>query len=240
MSLHPPLSLHHVGGELERFARARNWKRYVADVLAPFIGGRVLEVGAGIGTNIPYLAGKSVQEWTSLEPDPIMARRLAADVAAGELPASRVIQGTIVDVEAGARFDTILYINVLEYVAADKAELARAAEHLAPGGALVVLCPAHQFLFSPFDTAIRRRRRYDAASLAALAPPRCALAATLMVDSVGYVAALANRTLRASAAPTARRIAFWDRVLVTLSRLVDRLTLHRFGKTVVAVWRRLP
>ncbi len=232
--------LQHVGSELEPFAQARNWKRYVAARLAPFIGERVLEVGAGIGANIPYLAGKGVREWTSLEPDPRLARHLAAAVAAGRLPASRVIQGTIADVDAQARFDTILYVNVLEHIAEDRIELARAIEHLAPGGTLVVLCPAHQFLFDAGDRAIGRRRRYDAASLAALAPPRCTLATTLMLDSVGYFASLAGRLLPASAPPTPRQIAFWDRVLVTLSRVVDPLTFHRFGKTVVAAWRRLP
>ena len=240
MSLHAPISLGYVDGELELYARASNWKRYVGTTLAPFITGRVLEVGAGIGTNIPYLAGREVREWTSLEPDPIMARRVAAEVAAGQLPPSRVIQGTIADLEPGARFDTILYIEVLEHIAEDKAELARAVKHLASGGALVVLGPAHQYLFGRSDAASGHRRRYDRASLAALAPPRCALATTLMLDSAGFFASLASRFLISSAAPTPRQIAFWDRVLVTLSRVVDPLTFHRFGKTVLAVWRKLP
>ena len=228
----------YIGTELELFAAAGNWKRYVGKVLRPFICARVLEVGAGIGSNLPYLQTSAVREWTSLEPDPVQARRIAACVAAGELPPSQVISGIIADIDPSAAFDTILYIDVLEHIADDKAELARAAQHLAHGGRLIVVAPAHQFLFSPFDAAIGHHRRYSAASLAALAPPDCALEATLMLDSVGFFVSLGNRLLLSSKMPTPRQIAFWDRLLVQLSRVLDSVTFHRFGKTVVSVWQR--
>jgi SAM-dependent methyltransferase len=233
------MSSRYVGGELELFARASHWKRYVGHVLEPFIGARVLEVGAGIGGNISHFASRSVREWTSLEPDPEQARRITERVAAGELPACRVIAGTLDSVGRSARFDTILYIDVLEHIAEDRAELARAARHLADAGNLVVLAPAHQFLFSPFDAAIGHHRRYSATSLAALAPPGCRLRRSLMLDSAGFFASLANRLLLAAALPTPGQIAFWDKVLVPISRVLDRITFHRFGKTVVTVWRRL-
>jgi len=54
------MSFQYVGNELELFAAARHWKAYLAAQLAPFIAGRVLEVGAGIGGNIPFLRNPSV------------------------------------------------------------------------------------------------------------------------------------------------------------------------------------
>ena len=232
------MSSRYVGGELELFARATNWKHYLGRVLAPFIGARVLDVGAGIGSNITHLSRPSVREWTSVEPDPVQARRISERVASGELPRCRVIAGTLDAVEPSARFDTILYIDVLEHIADDRAELARAARHLAEDGNLIVLAPAHPFLFSPFDAAVGHHRRYDAAGLAALAPPGCRLRRSLMLDSAGFFASLANRLLLAAALPTPRQIAFWDKVLVPISRVLDGITFHRFGKTVVAVWQR--
>lgn len=232
------MSVRYAGGELELFAGAVNWKRYVGSILKPFIGARVLEVGAGIGSNIPYLSCDAVREWTSLEPDPDQARRIDERAAAAKLPGYRVIVGTLDKIDAAARFETILYIDVLEHIAEDRVELVRAAHHLADGGALVVLAPAHQFLFSPFDAAIGHYRRYSSASLAALAPPGCRRVHTVMVDSAGFFASLANRFLLASPLPTQRQIAFWDKVLVPISGRLDRLTCHRFGKSVVTVWRR--
>jgi len=111
------MSHRYVGSELELFSAAKNWKTYVASVLSRFIGGTVLEVGAGIGSNITYLHSGRVCEWTSLEPDPDLARCIAQARAVGALPADlRVIAGTIDSVDTAARFDTILYLDVLEHI----------------------------------------------------------------------------------------------------------------------------
>ena len=54
----------------------------------------------------------------------------------------------------------------------------------------------------------------------------------------GFFASLANRLLLAAALPTPRQVALWDKMLVPISRVLDGITCHRFGKTVVTVWRR--
>ena len=162
----------YIGSELELFAAATNWKAYFSSALAPFIGARVLEIGAGIGNNIPFLHTPAVRQWTSVEPDPDLARRIAERITLGELPEScRVLVGTIESIDETSRFNTVFYIDVLEHIADDAAELNYAAGHLAPDGNLVVLAPAHQFLFSEFDAAIGHHRRYDAVSLTAVTPP---------------------------------------------------------------------
>jgi SAM-dependent methyltransferase len=232
------MSQPYVGGELELFADATNWKSYFASVLRPFIAGRVLEVGAGIGSNIQFLHNERVASWMSLEPDPLLARRIADRIAAGSLPPScRVVTGAIDSIDEAAGFDTILYIDVLEHIAEDAAELACARQRLAPAGHLIVLAPAHPFLFSRFDAAIGHYRRYDRAGLMRLAPPGCRLIACPMLDCAGFFASLANRILLSAAMPSPRQIAVWDSFLVPLSSRLDGVLGHRFGKTVVAVWR---
>jgi SAM-dependent methyltransferase len=230
----------YIGSELELFAAATNWKAYLASVLAPFIGARVLEIGAGIGSNISFLHTPAIRHWTSVEPDPDLACRITERIGLGELPETcRVLVGTIESVEETARFNTVFYIDVLEHIADDAAELNCAASHLAPNGNLVVLAPAHQFLFSEFDAAIGHHRRYNAVSLTAVTPLRCRLRTCFMLDSVGFFASLANRFLLAAAMPSTRQIAFWDKVLVPVSRVLDNLTAHKFGKSIVAVWSPL-
>jgi SAM-dependent methyltransferase len=233
------MTQHYVGSELELFSTAANWKSYFSGVIGPSVGGRVLEVGAGIGANIPYLYGDKVEEWTSLEPDPDLASRIGAGIERGSLPARcRVQVGTLKDLDPASLYDTILYLDVLEHIADDAAELAAAANHLAPGGHLVVLGPAHQFLFSAFDEAIGHYRRYNSRSLTALTPPGCQLELCRMLDAAGFFASLANAALLHAAAPSPRQVRLWDGVLVPISRVLDRVTAHRFGKTVVVVWRR--
>ena len=229
----------YVGSELALFAEAHCWKSYFAQYLRRFIGRRVLEVGSGIGANIPYLRSRAVREWVSVEPDAAQAAVIKSRIADGERAADcLIVCGTIDAVQVAARFDTIFYLDVLEHIADDRGELARAARLLAPGGMLVVLAPAHQFLFSSFDKAIGHFRRYTIATLAALSPPQCQVVHAAWLDSVGFFASLANRLFLSATMPTPRQIAFWDKVLVPASRLLDVLTFHRFGKTVVVVWRR--
>lgn len=234
------MSYHYVGSELELFAAATNWKAYLAAILRPFVLGRVLEVGAGIGSNISYLNSGLVREWTCLEPDANLARHIEDRLRTGHLPANcRVVTGTIASVDAAALFDTILYLDVLEHVSEDCAELVRARRYLATRGNLVVLAPAHQFLFTAFDAAIGHHRRYNRAGLRALTPPGCQLTACFMLDCVGFFASLANKILLSAALPSERQIAAWDKLLVPISRILDRRIGYSFGKTIVAVWRPL-
>ena len=232
------MTLVYPGSELDLFAAAANWKRYVAGIVRPLVGARVLEVGGGIGGNIARLHRPTVTEWVSVEPDPRLASRIERRIASGELPATcRVVTGTV-EAVADRRFDTILYLDVLEHIADDREELRRAAARLGPGGRLVVLAPACQFLYSPFDAAIGHHRRYSRAALRALAPPACRLTMLRALDSAGLLAALGNRLILRSSTPTRAQIALWDRVLVPLSRAIDGFTGYRFGKSLLSTWTK--
>jgi SAM-dependent methyltransferase len=229
----------YIGTELAVFAEAHRWKAYWASVVRRFVAGEVLDVGAGIGSNVAPLLNAQVRGWTALEPDPNLVGQMQAARARGALsPLCQPVAGTLEQLPAGATFDTILYIDVLEHIRDDYAEAAAAFAHLRPGGRLIVLVPAHQFLFSPFDAAIGHHRRYNRASLLALAPAGGRLELFRMLDSIGFFASLANKLLLRTAHPSAWQIRLWDRVMVPLSRVADPLLGHRFGKTAIAVWTR--
>src|SRR5262249_9818557 len=130
------------------------------------------------------------------------------------------------------------YIDVLEHIEDDRGEVARAAAHLVPGGRLVVLSPAHAWLYSDFDAAIGHFRRYDGKSLRALTPPSLKVKSLRYLDSAGLAASGANRFLLRQSMPGRAQIAFWDKCLVPMSRVTDALSAGRLGKSVVAVWER--
>jgi SAM-dependent methyltransferase len=226
------MTMRYSGNELPLMASATHWKSYITDLIRPHLGPSVLEVGAGIGSNIAYLHRPPVRDWTALEPDPIQAAEIIA-------PGVHVIVGTLGAIDATARYDAILYLDVLEHIADDAAELRRAATLLSPGGRLIVLAPAHQYLYSEMDAAIGHYRRYTAATLRALTPAGCQLECLHMLDAVGWLASLGNRLMLHRAQPSAGQIGVWDSVLVPLSRRVDKLIGFRFGKSILAVWRRV-
>jgi SAM-dependent methyltransferase len=221
----------YVGGELAIFAHAQHWKRYWRSKVSPHIRGDVLEVGAGIGANTELLRDGE-KSWTCLEPDGALAQELRSKTNA------RIVEGTLESLPPTEMFDSILYIDVLEHIADDSAELARAAVRLRTGGHIVVLSPAHPWLFSPFDKAIGHCRRYTRASLLALTPQALRVVKCFYLDAVGLFASLANRMLLKQSMPTLNQILTWDRLMVPTSRVVDPLMFYRFGKTVIAIWEK--
>jgi len=227
------------GDELELFQRATNWKNYFRQQIAPYLVGDVAEVGAGLGATTLHLAGSPQRSWLCIEPDPALAAALRTRVPSTVhgVPVESFV-GTLASLPADRHFDTIAYIDVLEHIDDDHGEAAIAARRLRRGGALVVLAPAHNWLFSPFDERIGHRRRYNRRSLSALTPPGLTLERAWYLDAAGLSASAANRLLLSQSMPTARQIATWDRLMIPVSRLVDPLIGYRLGKTVVAVWRR--
>ena len=229
----------YTGSELELFAEAIHWKRYFARSVEPFIGAAVLEVGAGMGATTQVLCTDRPRRWVCLEPDADLAARLQERIRGGELPASceRRI-GTLQSIPDNERFDTVFYIDVLEHIERDREEVGRAVEHLNPGGHLIVLAPAHQSLFSPFDAAVGHFRRYSRTSLLDLGPPGTRVILARYLDSVGLLASFANRLVLRAALPTSGQIRVWDRYLLRCSRLLDPVFGYRVGKSVLVVRQR--
>lgn len=230
----------YVGSELSLFAHAVRWKRYWSSRIRRYIGSSVIEVGAGLGSNTTFMNDGSASSWECAEPDEAMSRHLEAARQRGELPGNVVVTRGTLESRGGVPVDTIIYIDVLEHIEDDRDEFRRAASSLTAGGHLIVLAPAHQWLYSAFDAAIGHHRRYTKRSLLRLndAELELELVEAFYLDSVGLLASAVNRFMLRSANPSRAQIALWDGVLVSLSRVVDVLTLGSFGKTVVAVWRR--
>ena len=229
----------YVGNELEIFKHAKNWKTYYKSVITPFLGERILEVGAGIGATTVILHNESIKEWVCLEPDINLKNVIDERIQAHTLPPNcKTRLGTVQSLKKDETFDTILYIDVVEHIEQDGFELNDASEHLNPGGSLIVLSPAHQWLFTPFDQAIGHYRRYSKESLLALSPVKCKLEKLVYLDSVGMFLSLANRLLLQQSMPTVNQIKFWDSWIVPISKKIDAMLRFSVGKSVLGIWVR--
>ena len=147
--------------DLRQMARAQNYQRWQFQMVAPFLGGEVLEVGGGIGNFTPQLA--SVAKFvTSLEPNEYCFNQLREKIAPlKNAVALRTTVESLHDViPAGKKFDAIVLMNVLEHIKDDAAVLAELKKHLAPAGRIVVLVPAGQWAFGATDTRLGHYRRY--------------------------------------------------------------------------------
>lgn len=229
----------YIGDELELFRHAANWKKYYGDLIRPYFGKELLEVGAGIGATTASLSKGEQTRWVCLEPDAQMAAEVRQKIDSGELPKNcEIAVNTLAGMNESEMFDSIIYIDVLEHIEHDRAEVSEAMKHLRPGGHLIVLSPAHQFFFSPFDKAIGHFRRYDKKSLSATIPDELETVKLIYLDSIGAFASLANKMALQQSMPTLGQILFWDRNLVPASTFFDKLLGFRAGKTIVGIWRK--
>jgi SAM-dependent methyltransferase len=231
----------YIGSEFHLFALASNWKAYIRREIGPYVKGHVLEVGAGIGEKTKALITGRERSWTCLEPDRELAERLALTIKNNSSKLNlipKVIVGSIDHPDCNRKYDTILYIDVLEHIENDELEMNKAVQKLSPQGYLIVLAPAHQSFYSPFDARIGHFRRYKQKRLLSIRPVDTNMLKIRYLDSVGCLASLANKLFLRSDLPTARQIIAWDRLLVPLSRLFDSLLGHKIGKSIFTVWQK--
>ena len=156
------------GGEiLARLNRAPRFNRWMADVVRPYVGHRVLEVGAGTGNLTLNLAPRQVYWATDMNPHYLEAL--------GELRSSRPylnVQFTdITRAETfpeGQKFDTVICLNVLEHIEDHVSALRNICEALEVGGRAIILVPQHPSLYGSLDRVLGHCRRYTEAELLAV------------------------------------------------------------------------
>ncbi len=229
------MKLSYCGNELELFEFATNWKRYAAATVSGFISGKVLEVGAGLGGSSIFYYHDSVKTWTALEPDPVLFKKLIANTSVK----AKFLNGTLQDLKNDDFFDTILYIDVLEHIKDDIDEIKEACKRLTPNGNLIVISPAHQFLYSPFDREVGHFRRYSEKGLNRICPNDFFIRESGYLDSAGFFLSLTNKVMLHKNMPSSQQIAFWDKYIVPISIRLDKLLFFRFGKTVYSVFKKV-
>jgi glycosyltransferase involved in cell wall biosynthesis len=144
---------------------ARRFNKWMADTLREYVGDRVLEIGAGIGTLTSQFIPRDLYVATDINEHYLHYLRSYA-VGKPYLQVRAVDAGRPEDFAAfqGA-FDTVLMINVLEHVPDERVALENVRRALAPGGRAVILVPQNPRLYNTLDEALEHRERYTAEGL---------------------------------------------------------------------------
>ena len=140
----------------ERFDDAKFHRRYCMSFVKKFIRGKVLEVGAGCGSFTRDYINEEI-DVTLTETDNKNFLDLKKNF--GLTKNINISNKEIFDVDG--KFDTILYLHVLEHIEDDLRELQEIEKKLNEGGHLVIMVPRHQKLYSTFDKSIGHFRRYE-------------------------------------------------------------------------------
>jgi SAM-dependent methyltransferase len=165
-----PTDFSYEGKDLETMSGATNYYRWMLGIFQPYLGKKLVEVGAGSGTFSKMLADTTASSLTLLEPSDEMFPLLKdqAKQLKKQLPVNvynDFLGNVAADIKKKHRPDTVIYINVMEHVEDDAAELKTVYNLLPDGGRLIIFVPALQGLMSDFDKKIGHYRRYSKTGL---------------------------------------------------------------------------
>ena len=225
---------------IRRLDSLRRYNQWIWERVQPYVGQRVLEVGAGSGTMTRFLYGRELIVVTDKETPYIDRLRNAFRRRPGIVVERCDLDSDLALDLSSYAFDTVTCINVLEHTEDDIAALRRANQLLVPGGRVIVFVPAGKGLYGALDRGVGHQRRYDKDELV-----NKLTSAGFAVEDVSFqnrAAKLAwwlnSRLLRRSALPAAQSRIF-DR-LVPLFRALEGdhpgsgLSLIAIGRKPVA------
>ena len=148
----------YVGEELGVFAHAVNWKDYVRSLIDDALAGDMLEVGAGIGT--------ATLAWRSPPAKDLDLPRAGSATRDDHrrpitpaIPPCSSIHGTTRDLGAEGTLTTVLCMTSWSTSKMTRRN-SRGPRQFWRRGRLIVLSPAHQWLYTAFDRRIGHFRRY--------------------------------------------------------------------------------
>lgn len=222
---------------LRRVAKASNYNSWLFDRCRPYLGTTVLDVGAGLGT-FTELCSEDRELVIALEPDPALYGELSArfegydNVVTANADVSEFAAG------AGSQsIDSAICLNVLEHIPDDGEALRAICELLSPGGCLLLLVPAHPFLFGAPDRVLEHQRRYRQDALRLLLETYgFAVEDIRCVNPVGALGWLVNARILQRAELPGMPLKAYDRLVPAL-RVLDRVRLP-IGLSVWAVARK--
>ena len=134
--------------------------------VAPYIGRRVLEVGCGLGNLLRHLLDRDLVIGIDISASSVET----TGKEFGTYPHVKTFVQDIID-DSAVTFrdydiDTVVSLNVLEHIKDDLKALSHMYQILIPSGTLVLIVPAHKWLYGTMDSSIGHFRRYDKKLLA--------------------------------------------------------------------------
>lgn len=211
---------------------------WLFDEFRPFVGQRVLEIGCGLGNHFEHLLDRELLVGFDVSEQAVKeVRRRYAGRPNVRAECLDITDRAVLTLKQ-YRFDTAISINVLEHIEQDSLALKYAYQLLEGQGTLIVVVPAHHWLYGPMDSAIGHFRRYTKATLASgmrIAGFEILLAKYLnMLGAVGW---LVNGRLLRRRVPPRGQLRLLNR-LVPFVRCVERIIPAPFGISLLMIARK--
>ena len=206
--------------------------------IKPFIKGKTLEIGSGIGNISRHFIENSEEICLSDIRDQYIKSLKS------KYPKNEVLKIDLVDPDFDLKhsklfetFNLVFALNVIEHIQDDKKALINLTKLLKPDGYLYILVPAHQILYNNFDKTLFHYRRYNKRKLIDTFPNSIKIIKSWYFNFAGIFGWLiVGKILNKKIIPESNMILY--NLLTPLFKLLDYITFNKVGLSVIVVGQK--
>ena len=224
---------------LRAIAEADKFNEWMYQQVVPHCTGKILEIGSGIG-NISYFFDRDgmdidlsdIREQYRTYLKKSFEKRAVLDmdiVADGFIEMHGDKLGT---------YDAVFALNVVEHIKDDKLAIENMIKLLKPGGKIIILVPAYQWLYNGFDVALEHFKRYTKSRLLGIFPTTGAkLIRSWYFNFAGIFGwFLVGSVMKKKLIPESNMKLY--NVLTPIFKIADKVVLNKMGLSVIAVYQK--
>ena len=221
------------GCELEYFDIATNFRDYQFQLIKNSIKGHVAEVGPGNGV-IAEKYKTQAKKIDLYETSSLLFNNLNK-----KFKNKRKITIFNKTLKSKKKYNTIIYLDVIEHIKKDKAEIINALNHLKKNGILIINVPAFNFLYSKFDKDVGHFKRYNKRDFKLmLKDVRHITYKMNYYDSIGFILSILNKFFSGKESKFMKsKILFWNSMIL-VSQIIDKITFNLFGKSLLLIVKK--
>lgn len=221
------------GWELKFFDNSKNFRFYQLELMKKYLNGRLAEVGPGNGANLFHY----INEPTKIDLfEPSKKHYLSLKK---KFKRYKKIKFYNKFFSGKKKYNTILYLDVIEHIKEDKKEIMKALNLLKKGGNLIINVPAFSYLYSNFDKDVGHYRRYSKSDFKkVLEGLNFQEANFIYFDSIGFFLSLLSKFFISNYKKNFdKKIKFWNS-MIWISRIIDFVSLRCFGKSLLVIIKK--
>ena len=211
---------------------------WLYEEIAPYLGQRILEIGCGLGNFARHLMDRELYIGTDTSPESIA--QVTETYSSYSNMDFYVADATSNRFAHFARYnlDTVFSLNVFEHIQDDLLALRNAKRVLQPGGRLILVVPAHDWLYGTIDRAIGHHRRYSKQRMAG-AFHEVGLTCVIQryINALGALGWFVNGRVLKQEVPPSKQLRLFNTLVPMLKRF-ERAVNVPFGISLMAVARK--
>ncbi len=224
---------------LRAIAEADKFNEWMYQQVVPHCTGKILEIGSGIG-NISYFFDRDEMDIDFSDIREQYRSYLKKSFEKRAVLDMDIVADGFIDLHGDklGTYDAVFALNVVEHIKDDKLAIENMIKLLKPGGKIIILVPAYQWLYNGFDVALEHFKRYTKSRLLGIFPTRgVKLIRSWYFNFAGIFGwFLVGSVMKKKLIPESNMKLY--NVLTPIFKIADKVVLNKMGLSVIAVYQK--